>query len=82
MDSDGEENALIKASLDCDLPALRRAIAAGEDVNQRRRPHSDAPEISFAAVPFRGRGGRRLRPLRARPLRAPGRDLHAEAGHW
>ena len=35
MDSDGEENALIKASLDCDLPALRRAIAAGEDVNQR-----------------------------------------------
>ena len=27
MDSDGEENALIKASLDCELPALRRAIA-------------------------------------------------------
>ena len=28
MDSDGEENALIKASLDCDLPALVKGAVA------------------------------------------------------
>ena len=56
------------------IACISALLDAGADVNR-------LGGLS-AALRRRGRQSRRLRPLRARPLRAPRRDVHAEAGDW